>query len=82
MIAYCHHLFPIRMMCRLLRVSPSGYYARQTRPKSRRARGHAALAQEIRRIHTESGEVYGSPKVWKELQGAGRPVANIGWLGS
>lgn len=71
MIASCRHLYPIRMMCRLLRVSSSGYYARQARPKSRRARGNAELAQEIRRIHTESGEVYGSPKVWKELQGRG-----------
>ncbi len=72
MIASCHHLFPIRMMCRLLRVSSSGYYARQTRPKSRRARANAALVQEIRRIHTESGEVYGSPKIWKELQERGQ----------
>jgi len=71
-IASCHNLFPIRMMCRLLRVSPSGYYARQTRPKSRRATVNAELAEEIRRIHTESGEVYGSPKVWKELQGRGQ----------
>ncbi len=71
MIASCRNLFPIRMMCRLLRVSPSGYYARQTRPKSRRARANAQLAKEIRRIHTDSGEVYGSPKVWKELQGHG-----------
>ncbi len=72
MIASCRQQFPIRMMCRLLRVSPSGYYARQTRPKSRRATSNAELAQAIRRIHTESGEVYGSPKVWQELQGRGQ----------
>ena len=70
MIAACRQLFPIRMMCRLLHVSPSGYYARQTRPKSRRARTNAELVQEIRRIHTESGEVYGSPKVWRGVEGA------------
>ena len=68
MIAHCRSLFPIRMMCRLLHVSPSGYYARQVRPKSRRARENAQLAQEIRRIHAESDGVYGSPKLWKELQ--------------
>jgi len=72
-IAACRSQFPIRMMCRLLRVSPSGYYARQGRPKSHRARANAELAQEIRRIHTASGEVYGSPKVWKELQVRGQP---------
>ena len=58
-------------MCRLLRVSPSGYYARQTRPKSRRATANAELTQAIRHIHTESGEVYGSPKIWQELQERG-----------
>lgn len=72
MIAHCRKRFPIRMMCRLLRVSPSGYYARQVRPKSPRARENAELTQEIRRIYTESDAVYGSPKVWKELQERGQ----------
>ena len=72
MIASCRHMFPIRMMCRLLRVSASGYYLRQTRPKSRRARANEELVQAIRRIHRESGEVYGSPKIWKELQEHGQ----------
>lgn len=60
-------------MRRLLRVSSSGYYARQARPTSLRAKANTELAQEIRRIHTASGEVYGSPTVWKELQGRGQP---------
>lgn len=68
MITSCRSLFPIRMMCRLLRVSPSGYYARETRPKSRRTTANEELTRVIRRIHTESGEVYGSPKIWQELQ--------------
>lgn len=34
-------------------------------------KGQCGLAQEIRRIHTASGEVYGSSKVWKELRGRG-----------
>lgn len=71
MIAHCRRQFPIRMMCRLLRVSSSGYYARQVRPKSPRARENAALIQEIRSIHTDSDGVYGSPKLWQELQGRG-----------
>ena len=71
MIASCRSLFPIRMMCRLLHVSPSGYYARQTRPKSPRATANEQLVQTIRHIHAESGEVYGSPKIWQELQERG-----------
>lgn len=66
MMARCCQVFPIRMMCRLLQVSPSGYYASQCRPLSRRARENAQLIQEIRRIHAESDGVYGSPKLWQE----------------
>ena len=73
MIARCRRLFPIRMMCRLLGVSPSGYYARQTRPLSQRAQANASLLEEIRRIHADSDAVYGSPKVWRELRDQGRP---------
>lgn len=72
MIAHCRRQFPIRMMCRLLRVSSSGYYARQVCPKSPRARENAELIQEIQRIYTESDAVYGSPKVWKELRERGQ----------
>lgn len=71
MIASCRSLFPIRMMCRFLHVSASGYYARQTRTKSRRATANEELTQAIRHIHTASGEVYGSPKIWQELQERG-----------
>ncbi len=56
-------------MCRLLQVSQSGYHAHQRQPMSRRRRENAQLIQEIRRIHTESDGVYGSPELWQELQG-------------
>ena len=73
MIDRCRQHFPIRMMCRLLRVSPSGYYTCQIRPKSRRAQENAELTQAIRRIHAQSDAVYGSPKVWATLQHEGQP---------
>ncbi len=73
MIQRCRQHFPIRMMCRLLRVSPSGYYACQIRPKSRRAQENAELTQAIQRIHAQSDAVYGSPKVWRTLQREGQP---------
>lgn len=71
MMARCCKVFPIRMMCRLLQVSPSGYYASQRHPPSRRAQENARLIQEIRSIHSECDGVYGSPKLWQELQGRG-----------
>ncbi len=66
MIASCRQQVPIRMMCRLLRVSPSGYYASQRQQPSSRALENAQLVQEIHLIHRECDGVYGSPKMWQE----------------
>lgn len=71
MMARCGKAFAIRMMWRLLHVSPSGYYASQRRLLSRRAQENAQLIQENRRIHTASDGIYGSPKLWQELQERG-----------
>ena len=43
--------YPVRMMCRLLGVSPSGFYAWKDRPPSARARKNEALLERIRAIH-------------------------------
>jgi len=59
--------YPIRMMCRRLNVSPSGYYAWRVRPESARARQDRILASAIRQIHAESDGTYGSPRVHREL---------------
>ncbi len=62
---------PIRLMCRLLRVSTSGYYAWRIRPESRRARFNRELTQRIRMIHSESDGTYGSPRIQAELSATG-----------
>jgi putative transposase len=51
--------FPIATMCRLLGVSPSGYYAWTQRQPSRRAQTDAALVAEIRAAHEASRIVWG-----------------------
>ena len=61
-------------MCRLLRVSRSGYYASKTRPESTRAKQDRELIKEIKRIHMQSKGVYGSPKIRDELVDEGFPV--------
>ncbi len=59
--------YPVRMMCRLLRVSPSGYYAWRGRPESSRVTSDRQLMAEIRQVHQDSNGVYGSPRVHAEL---------------
>ena len=63
--------FPIRRMCAVLGVSPSGYYAWRRRPPSPRARADAVLELHIRAIYAESRQTYGSPRVHAELLGRG-----------
>ena len=67
--------YPVRMMCRLLEVSASGYYAWRARPESARARRDRELMAEIRRAHGASKGVYGSPRVHAELVAEGIRVA-------
>ena len=55
-------------MCRVLSVSPSGYYGWLRRSISQRAKENELLLTEIRRIHVEYRQAYGSLKVWKELK--------------
>lgn len=67
MMSRCGEAYAVRMMCRLLKVSPSGYYDWRDRPASRRDQANACLLEQIYTIHAESDGVYGSPKVWEEL---------------
>jgi putative transposase len=63
--------FPVRRMCNVLGVSPSGYYAWQTRPVSPRVQANQKLMPEIRAIHVRSRKIYGSPRVHAELKESG-----------
>jgi putative transposase len=63
--------FPVRLMCRVLSVSPSGFYASQRRPLSRRARSDQRLRLEIRAIHAATRARYGAPKIHRELRAQG-----------
>lgn len=67
----CRNQYPIRMMCRVLKVSKSGYYTWRTRPESARAKTDRELTRVIQRLHRESNGVYGSPKIWHELKDEG-----------
>lgn len=58
---------PVRMMCRLLNVSSSGFYDWLGRGPSAREVSNMALTATIRAIHKDSNDVYGSPRVHAEL---------------
>ena len=63
--------WPVRLMCRVLRVSPGGYYDWRGRPQSDRTRRREALAVDIKAVHGEVKARYGSPRVHAELVARG-----------
>jgi hypothetical protein len=71
---------PVELVCRLLGVSESGYYAWPDRPLSARAVRPAWLTAEIRRVHNESRDTYGALRVHAELTlGRGVVVGMARW---
>jgi putative transposase len=64
--------WPVRLMCRVLQLSPGGYYSWRDRPASAQQQRREALTSEIQAIHQEVKERYGSPRMHAELQGRGQ----------
>ena len=71
MIESCREHYPVRMMCRCLRVSAGGYYAWRERQPSARAKANAVLLERVREIHEASDGVRGAPKIFERLQREG-----------
>jgi len=65
----------VRMMCRVLGVSASGYYAWRDRAPSARSLADAVLVERIRRVHADSHQTYGMPRVRAELVDQGTTVS-------
>lgn len=63
--------FEITVMCRVLQVSRSGYYAWRRRPVSGREMANQKLTQQIEEIHQQSRQTYGSPRIQAELADQG-----------
>jgi putative transposase len=64
--------YPISIMCRILQVSVSGYYAWQKRAPSRRSQEDARLSERIEQIYHANRQVYGSPRIHAALQAEGQ----------
>ena len=66
--------FKLRLMCRVLEVSPSGYYAFLKRPLSWRAVIDEVLMAHVRMSYEGSHGTYGAPRVRQDLQAEGLPA--------
>jgi putative transposase len=82
--------YPVNLLCELLKVSRSGFYAWLGRSPSTRAVGDGVLAEQIKTFYDASRKTYGSPRIHDDLTDAGvrvgrKRVARImrenGWQG-
>ena len=64
-------LYGIGLMCRLLKVSSSGYYSWRKRAVSQRKIANQKLFDHIYRVFHENRQVYGSVRVWEKLNQEG-----------
>ena len=63
--------YPIAILCRVLQVARSAYYAWARRGVSARAKSDEALSAQIVAAHARSRRTYGAPRVHAELRAAG-----------
>ena len=64
------------VMCEVLEVSRSGFYAWHKRPESQRSQINRQLVEEIQEIHQDRDlKNYGSPRMWGELNARGHQVS-------
>lgn len=61
----------VNLMCRVLEVTRSGYYAWLKKPQSRRSIEDARLLKLIRASFNASNGIYGSPRIFLDLREAG-----------
>jgi transposase InsO family protein len=66
--------FEVLLMCRVLEVTRSGFYAWLKSVPSARARTEERLRGEVRAIHKMSDGSYGSPRIHAELRASGERV--------
>ena len=66
--------FPVQVMCRVLGLSSSGYYAWSSRPPSDRAKRDAELVVKIREVFDGNKQVYGRPRIFADLKEAGEKI--------
>ena len=66
-VARHQSIWPVRALCRMLDVSPAGFYDWNSRAPSRRSVEDARLTGLIQTSFLASDKTYGSPRVWRDL---------------
>jgi len=61
------NLWPVTVLCRVLGVSTPGFYAWRKRPTSTQEQRRDALVVEIKSVHAQVKQRYGSPRIHAEL---------------
>jgi putative transposase len=74
-IERCRDEFPIRLMCRCLRVSTSGYYGWIKRLPSVRQRDNERLLGRMRELHEDSRGVLGAGRMREDLMAEGESAS-------
>ncbi len=67
--------YPVLVLCRVLEVGRSGFYAWLRRPPSARAQADKGLETKIERAFRASRGTYGSPRIRAQLNAEGVPVS-------
>ena len=63
--------YPVALLCKVLKVSRSGFYAWQHRPPAPHTVEDQKLTVKVAAIHAQSRRRYGSPRVHQELREQG-----------
>jgi len=71
--------FGVELICQVLEIAPSSYYAARSRPPSARTIRDLELSADIARIHQGNYAVYGARKLWRALQRGGPRSAATRW---
>ena len=66
--------YPISVLCRVLNVRRSGFYAWLDAEESAHAKAERVFAIEVRATFEDSRRRYGSPRVWRELRRQGKHI--------
>lgn len=70
-------IFPIEKMCKVLQVSPSGYYRWKKKVISIRLQRINGIKEKITAIYFDTKQRYGSPRMTLELQSLGYQISRV-----